>query len=460
AEQVDGTVTALTDTLANQQFAFVDIRPEVALDREQRVVNLSYNIGESPRVFVERVDIVNNTRTLDEVIRREMQLVEGDPFNRTKLKKSEQRIRDLGFFKNVSVKPSQGTQPDQAIITVSVEEQSTGELSVGAGFSTSDGPLADFRIRERNLLGKGQDLQLSTTISGRTNQYDLRFTEPYFLDRNLAAGVNLFHTTTDYQDQSSYDQKRTGAGVHIGYPLSEKWRQDLRYTIDSSEIRNVRFDASRYIRDQQGERITSEIGHTVSYSDLDSKLDPAQGLAASISNDVAGLGGDARYIGTKLRGINYWPLTEDKSWVFSTLGETGYIFGLGQDVRINDRYFLGGNSFRGFDVSGMGPRDIVTKDALGGNRYARGSVELTAPLGSSSKGLGLRSHLFSDFGTLGDVDSKGPGIVDEDALRASVGVGISWRSPLGPLRGDFAIPVMKEDYDEDRIFNFNFGTRF
>jgi outer membrane protein insertion porin family len=215
-----------------------------------------------------------------------------------------------------------------------------------------------------------------------------------------------------------------------------------------------------YIQDQAGSRLTSEVGHAVTYSNLDSKLDPAQGFIGSVSNDLAGFGGDARYIATKLHGANYWPLTEDKNWVFSTDAETGYIVGLGEDVKINERYFLGGNTFRGFNTAGIGPRDINTKDALGGNRYAKGSLELTAPLGTSGKDLGLRSHLFTDFGTLGQLDDNGPGIVDKESIRASVGVGISWKSPLGPLRGDLAIPVVKESYDENRIFNFNFGTRF
>lgn len=460
ADRVDSTVLALIDALANQQFAFVDVRPDIKLDRETRTVNLTYTIAESPRVFVERIDIIGNTRTLDQVIRREMILVEGDPFNKTKLKKSEQRIRDLGYFKEVNIKTSAGDNPDQAVITINVQEQSTGELSIGAGFSTTDGPLANFVVRERNLLGRGQDVALSTTISGRTNNYSLRFTEPYFMDRNLTAGVDLFHTTTDYQDFSSYDFSKSGGALRFGYPLSENWRQDLQYSLDESEIRNILPTASRYIQEQAGKRITSEVGQTLTYTNLDSKLDPADGFTGSMSNDIAGLGGDAKYLATKLRAVNYIPLSEDKNWVFSSLGETGYIFGLGADVKINERYFLGANTFRGFNTAGIGARDIVTKDALGGNRYAKGSFELTAPLGSATKSLGLRSHLFTDFGTLGQIDSSGPDIADEESLRLSVGFGISWKSPLGPLRGDFAIPIMKEDYDEDRIFNFNFGTRF
>ncbi len=460
ADKVDTSVLDMTDALANQQFAFAEVKPNISLDREKRQVNLIYNINESPRVFVERIDIVSNTRTLDKVVRREMLLVEGDPFNRNKLKKSEQRLRDLNFFRDVKVKTLPGSSADLAVIEITVEEQSTGELSIGAGFSTTDGPLADFRIRERNFLGKGQDLQLATTLSGRSRDFDIKFTEPYFMDRNLSAGVDLFDTTTDYQDESSFDQTRSGGALRMGYPLAENLRQDLNYTLEDSEIRNVPIDASRYIQDQAGRWVTSSVGQAITYSTLDSRLDPTSGTLASIANDIAGVGGDAQYVANKLKAARYWPLSDDRNWIFSTGGEAGYIVGLGEDVRINERYFIGGNSFRGFDTAGIGPRDTTTGDSLGGNRYVRGMVELTAPVGSTTKELGLRSHFFTDVGTLGGIDETGANIADEESIRLTVGAGLSWRSPMGPLRGDLAFPIMKEDYDETRVFNFNFGTRF
>jgi outer membrane protein insertion porin family len=460
ADLVDSSILAITDGLANQQFAFVEIRPQVELDREKRLVNLSYVINESPRVFVERIDIINNTRTLDEVVRREMQLVEGDPFNRNKLKRSEQLIRDLGFFSDVSMKTVPGSRPDLAVIEVTLQEQSTGELSIGAGFSTADGPLGDFRIRERNLLGKGQDLQVAATISGRTNQYDLRFTEPYFLDRQLSAGVDLFHRTTDFQDISSFDQTRKGGTLRMGYPLSENWRQDVRLRFSDSTIDNISADASRYIRDQKGNWITVEAGHTIGYTTLDSRINPTEGWNASFSNDYAGFGGDASYIATKVTSAYYKPLSDDKNWIISPSAEAGYIVGLDNNVRIDERYYLGMNTFRGFNLAGIGARDTTTGDALGGNRYVKGSLELTAPIGNATKNLGVRSHFFTDVGTLGNVDDTGSEIKDEESIRLSAGFGLSWQSPLGPLRGDLAYPIMKEEYDEDRIFNFNFGTRF
>ncbi|HEY1096262.1 MAG TPA: outer membrane protein assembly factor BamA, partial [Alphaproteobacteria bacterium] len=462
ADYIEDSIITLTDYLADHQFAFVDIKPKIDVKRDTHTIDINYVISESPRVFVERIDIGGNERTLDSVIRREMLLSEGDPFNRSKLKRSEQRLRDLQYFRDVKVETKAGSQPDLAVVKITVEEQSTGELSVGAGFSTAEGPLGDFRIRERNFLGKGQDLQLATTLSGRRQQYDLSFTEPYFLERDLSAGVDLFSIERDWQRESSYDQKREGFGLRMGYPLAENTRQDLRYNLENNEISDVDPLASRYIREQEGDRVTSKVGHTITYNKLDSKTLPTDGYIMSISNDVAGLAGDARYLGNKVKSMFYVPLDDDNSWIFSTGAEAGYIFGFGQNVAINDRYFLGGNTFRGFDNAGIGGRDTVTGDSLGGNRYVKGTMELMVPMVGLPKEKGVNAHFFTDAGSLGqiDTDSANTNLRDDDALRLSVGTGLSWRSPLGPLRGDLAIPIIKEDYDEKRIFNFTFGTRF
>jgi outer membrane protein insertion porin family len=462
ANQIEDSIIGMTDYLADHQFAFVDIKPQIQVNREQRTIDLNYVINESPRVFVERIDIIGNERTLDSVVRREMLLSEGDAFNRSKLKRSEQRLRDLQFFRNVKVDVTPGSQNDMTVIKITVEEQSTGELSIGAGFSTAEGPLGDFRIRERNFLGKGQDLQLATTLSGRRQQYDVSFTEPYFLERDLSAGIDLFSIERDWQRESSYDQKRVGFGLRLGYPLADNLRQDVRYILENNEISDVDPLASIYIREQEGERLTSKVGHTITYNRLDSRVAPTDGYLLSVSNDIAGLGGDARYVGNKLRGVTYIPLDEDKDWIVTTGAEAGYIVGIGQDVMINDRYFLGGNTFKGFDNAGVGGRDIGTKDALGGNRYIKANAEVITPMVGFSKEKGINAHFFTEGGTLGLVDSSGAGanLRDDDALRLSVGFGLSWRSPMGPLRGDFAIPIIKEDYDEERYFNFAFGTRF
>ncbi len=460
ADEIQTSVDKMTSALGDMQYAFVTVTPDVARNAGTHTVDITFSIGEAPKVYVERIDVNGNVRTLDKVIRREMTVVEGDPFNKSKIAKSEQNIKDLGYFDKVEVTPQQGSAPDKTVLDVNVSEQSTGELSIGAGFSTADGPLADLRLRERNFLGKGQDVLFATTIAGKRTEFDFSFTEPYFLDRDLSAGVDLFHITRDLQDQSSFDQRQTGGGFHLGYPLSDKWRQTLKYRLEDNEIRNVDSDASRFIRDQEGDRITSAVSQEITYDNRDSVLFPTSGYNAWFDTEVAGLGGDAKYIQGKVGGSYYYPIADN--WVFNILGETGAIGGYGdENVRINERFFIGGNSLRGFEKSGIGPRDRSTDDALGGNYFYRGSAEISFPLGLPEE-MGVQGHTFTDFGSLWGLDDiSGSDVVDEaGVLRATAGVGVSWRSPLGPIRVDLAFPYIKKDYDATEPFRFSFGTRF
>ncbi len=459
ADSVQATSDKIAASLGDLQYAFVDVDPQINRNTAESSLDITFKIGESPRVFVERIDIHGNVRTIDKVIRREMLLVEGDPFSRSKLAKSEQRLRDLNYFEKVEIKTQPGSAPDKTVIDIAVSEMSTGELSIGAGFSTQDGPLADLRIRERNLLGKGQDLTFATTIAGKRTEFDASFTEPYFLDRDLSAGVDAFHITRDLQDESSFDLRKTGGALRMGYPLSEKWRQGFKYRLEETEIRDVDDDASRFVRDQEGKRITSAISQKLTYDDRDSKLFPTEGLYSWLDLEGAGLGGDAKYISGDIGASYFMPFFEKKV-IFNLLGETGVIHGLDNDgVRINERYMLGGNNFRGFERGGVGPRDADTDDALGGNVYYRGTAELTFPIGLPEE-MGVAGHAFSDFGSLWDIDETGPEVIDENSFRASAGFGISWRSPMGPIRVDLAMPIVKEDFDQEENFRFSFGTRF
>lgn len=458
AGEVENTVGKLTDDLGTRQFAFTEVRPSVERSKENKTIDILFTIDPGKKLFVENINIHGNSRTLDEVIRREMTLSEGDAFNSTKLKKSEQRLKDLTFFESVKMKPVPGSTPDKTNIDITVAEKSTGELSIGGGYSTGDGPLGDFRIRERNFLGKGQELLLATTIAARRTEFDVSFTEPYFLKRDLSAGFDLFHITKDYQDESSYDSKKTGAGLRLGYPLSDHWRQDLSYRFDNTEITDVPTTASIYIKQQEGKRATSAVSQRLTYNTTDSRLEPTEGILARFETELAGLGGDAQYAKFKLGGTYFYPVADQ--WIFSVLGETGYIVGLGgEDVRINERFYIGGDTLRGFDDAGIGPRDIGTGDALGGNQFWRGSTELAFPSGLPED-LGVRLHTFSDFGSMWSLDDSGAGISDDSGIRVSAGFGLSWRSPMGPVRADFAKPIIKTKHDEEEIFRFSFGTRF
>ncbi len=456
--EVKRSVGKMTDQLGDLQYAFVDVRPDIRKNRDDKTIIVAFMISETPRVFVERINVNGNIRTLDKVLRREMQIVEGDPFNRSKLSLSERNVRNLNFFETVDVDVSQGSAPDKTVIDIDVQEKSTGELSIGAGFSSTDGPLADVSIRERNLLGKGQDLMLSTTLAGKKSEFNLSFTEPYFLGRDISAGFDMFHTIRDLQDESSYDQKRSGGGVRLGYPLSDNWRQTLRYRLERNEIENVNSDASRYISDQEGTRTTSAVSQRLFYDTRDSSIYATSGTTYWLDTEIAGAGGDAKYVSAKTGASHYYPLAEQ--WVVNVLAEGGAIQAYSDsDVEINERYFLGGSSLRGFERSGVGPRDSSTGDSLGGNFFYRGSIEMSFPLGLP-KELGIKAHTFSDFGSLWDIDEGGSSLQEGNSLRAAAGIGVSWKSPFGPIRLDYAVPYAKEDYDEEEQLRFDFGTRF
>lgn len=463
AGDVERSVDRVAGAIDRLQFAFAEVTPEIERHKDAHTVDITYNIHEGPHVFVSRIEIEGNTHTMDKVIRREMALTEGDAFNKARLERSEQRIKDLGYFEDVKLTPEEGSQPDRTAIKTVVKEKATGEISLGAGYSTTDGPLGDFSIHEKNFMGKGQDVRFGATLSGRTQQYDVSFTEPYFLDRDLAAGVDLFRTTTSNQDSSSFDETNTGFSLRLGYPLSEQLRQRLNYTFQNTYISAVPSDASRFIREQQGRANTSLVGQELTYDARDSRLEPTKGYVIRLNNDLAGLGGNVRYIRNRLKATEYFKLAN--SWIFSLEGEGGYINGLGKKVRIADRFFLGGDTLRGFKFSGIGPRDQTpgaNSDALGGNRFARGSAELTMPSGLPEE-VGVRLHAFADAGTLGDLQLSplsGEDLRTEEYVRISAGIGATWQSPFGPIRLDLARAIRKKDYDQTELVHFNFGTRF
>jgi outer membrane protein insertion porin family len=460
ADQVEGTITALTDALGNRGYAFVDIQPRVTRHADTHTIDITFDVKEGPRVYVERINIAGNVRTLDKVIRREFRLVEGDAFNAARLRRSQQRIRNLGFFKKVDVATDPGSAPDKTVINVNVEEQSTGEFSVGVGFSTTDGPLADVSIRERNLLGRGQDLRLGATVAQRVTQLDFSFTQPYFLDRNMTAGIDLFALKRNQQTESQFDQQTVGGSLRTGYQITEPLRQTLKYTLRQDNITNVASTASIYIKQSEGARTTSAVGQVLLYDRRDNRQDPTEGYFVQLSNDLAGLGGTVRYFRTVVNAGYYYSVAPQ--WIVSVTGEGGYIFGLGQAVQIEDRFFVGGDNLRGFATGGIGPRDEVTRDALGANLYYVGSVSLGFPLGLPQE-IGLSGRVFTDFGSAAKIDQtpvQTNPILDSYVIRLSAGIGVSWNSPLGPIRLDVAQPIFKASFDKKQLFRVSFGTRF
>lgn len=479
ADAVEKSISTLTDALGNLGYAFVEVKPQITRNKDEHTLDVVFDVHEGPQVYVERIDINGNIRTLDRVIRREFRLVEGDAFNTNRMERSKERIKNLGFFKKVEAKNTPGSAPDRTVVTVEVEEQSTGELSFGLGFSTTDGPLIDTSVRERNFLGRGQDIRIGTVLSLRSQQIDLSFTEPYFLDKNIAAGFDLFEVKTSPATNfftgaaPPYQQFSYGGALRAGYQLTDSLRQTWKYTLRSDRITDVQGDASLFIALQSGEHLTSSIGQVLLYDQRDNRQTPTSGYFASLGNDVAGVGFGVQYLRNKINAGYYYSVWPE--WVFSVTGEVGDILGYGgQKVLLQDRFFVGGDNLRGFAPAGIGPRDSITQDALGGNKYYTGSLGLTVPLGLP-KELGISGRVFTDVGSLWGTDQKTliltpaqlattggiqPVVQDSTAIRATAGVGVSWKSPMGPILIDLAYPIKKEPFDKTQFFHISFGTRF
>ena len=457
AKAVNETIDSISDQLGVLGFAFVKVRPISDRRRKERIVNLNYTISKTRRVFLERIDIEGNLRTLDKVVRREFDIVEGDAFNISKLRRAKRRIRNLGFFAKTNVKRVMGKSEESTIIKVQVEEKSTGEISFGVGFSSLDGPLANVGIRERNLLGRGQDLNFNFQGSASRQEFKIGFTEPYFMERRLSAGFDLFQVTTDRQTDSSFDERKAGGSLKLGYVLGRDLSQNLKYQLKKTEFRNVDETASTLIKEQEGTNTVSQISQTTVFDKRDNRYEPKDGYVVSLTNELAGLSGDTQHFRTRIKTAYFVSLFEDK--VLAFIAESGHIVGIDQDVNIGERFFLGGQTVRGFSNSGIGPRDGITNDALGGNTYYAGSIELRFPLGLGEE-LGINGSLFTDVGSLWSLDRDSSDILDSSGARASAGLGISWATGLGLMRVDFASALLKEDWDETEFVRFSFGTRF
>lgn len=473
-EKIEQATDALTFAAGAAGFAFVDVRPRYTPNKANNTVDVTFQVNEGPRVYVDRIDIVGNTQTLDYVIRREMNVVEGDAYNRALVDRSRNQIRALGFFKDVTIDEIPGSAPDRTGLQVKVEEQPTGELSFSAGYSSVDQVVLDLGVTQRNFRGRGQNVRARVSVGSLRKQVDFSFTEPRFGGRDLQAGIDLYSYTYDLTDYSSYKTSTIGAGLRLGFPLTLNSRMGLRYTLrsDKVEIDPTFCDptaplVSVTLCSQRGSYLTSLVGYTWRLDRRNDPINPTRGFYADISQDLAGVGGDVNYLRTEVSGAWYYGFNKD--FILSVTGSGGVVEGWnGDSVRVNDRFYKGGNSFRGFQTAGIGPRDVTYDDALGGKIYGIGSVELTVPTFLPEQ-YGIKAALFSDFGTLGKLDAEDkrtitgaldPNVRDDLSLRASAGLSVFWRSPMGPIRFDFSRILTKEDYDRTETFRFSTSTRF
>jgi len=542
---IETTIDTLTYAAGIAGYAFVDIRPQLDLNPDTGRIDVTFAVDEGPRVYIERINIVGNTQTLDRVIRRELRISEGDAFNRILLDRSKNRVRSLGYFKDVEIVETPGDGPDKSIVDVKVSEQPTGELSFAAGFSSVDSYLFDLSASQRNLRGRGQSVVARVSTSSRQQVVDLRFTEPRFLDRNLSAGVDVFATKQDFKDFGSYTAETVGAGLRVGFPLTERMQLGLSYKLQSDNVEipdfdilldtTTRFTSTRTIQisgaDTPGDtsddlyrsarpsdgavagelivdqcdtlyvlrdsncrsersEISSIVGYSFFWDRTNDPIQPTRGFDFRFSQEAAGLGGDVKYLRSETSASMYRGIWKDV--IASARLSAGYVFPLenGQGIRINNRFFRGGSTFRGFDVAGLGPREVVRVfdpatgeivatrrlNSQGGNTYYQGTFELSMP-SIFPEEYGIKSALFADVGGLGTL--RGPDIsptvfftdpetglpavrVTKDAtsLRASAGLSVFWDSPFGPIRFDFSQILRREDYDRTETFRFSTSTRF
>ena len=519
ASRVEDAIDSLNFAAGIGGYAFVDIQPDIKRNKDTKTVDMVFNVIEGQRTYIERIDIVGNTTTIDTVIRREMELVEGDAFNRILLERSRSKVRSLRFFEEVEITERQGSAPDRAIVEVAVKEQPTGELSFSAGFSSADAFLVDLSITQRNLRGRGQTLAFVIQASSNRRTVDLRFTEPRFLGRNLGASFNVFDVVIDLIDEAQFRQRRTGGQVSFAFPLTENTRFSGRYTLRQEDIEFPQQDECPAIEagvsagtlssatnrnllslcDQLGGRLSSIFGYSFTWDRRNDPITPTGGFDLQMSQDLAGIGGDVQYLRTDVRGNYYKGLYKDV--IASATVAGGYIRGWGDDsVAINDRYFKGNFEFRGFDNAGVGPRIINFNadtgstlvngvdgrgSALGGNAFGLAAAEVSFPLGIAS----LLGSTWIEAGTVGLLDESdqynlilsstdanftagsscegitAAGVIcqrTEDGLdpRVTAGISVFWESPFGPIRFDFTQPLVKQPYDDRQSFQFTTRTRF
>lgn len=551
-ERVDKTVETLTFATGSTGYAFVDINPRLERNPESRTIDLTFEVNEGPRVYVERININGNTRTLDKVIRREIRLAEGDAFNRVLIDRSKTRLVALGYFgEDVTIEEKPGSAPDRTELDVAVKERSTGSFSVGVGISNTDNFILDFSVQERNLMGRGQFLNFRVQASQRTRLVDIQFQQPYFLDRNMVAGFSVFNQRTN-AIEAGFVRNRFGVGLNAGFAISEFGRGQFNYlltrdnvTIDSlssitqplgsdlapvlalltpgvtptvitvdgngnplldSSNQPVQVVQARFCDfaanvitptcESEGNFVTSLIGYSVSWDTRDNPLEPRRGWRVSWSQSLAGIGGDVNYHRSEFSSAFHWPIY--KGFIGGLKFRGGYVDGFAGDrVRLSDRFFEGATTFRGFEVAGVGPRFLqgngldrggdLFSQSIGGKIYAIGTAEIRLPL-PLPRSYGIRSALFTDFGTVGLVDDETKAlnedldffvnpetgflcsatpsanciepVQDDLSLRASAGISVGWDSPFGPVRFDFARVLRREVYDQVEEFRFSAGTSF
>ncbi len=460
-DAVQRSVQAISDKLQNGGYAFAEVHPQLTRNAGNHTVGLVFDVVEGPRVYIERIDVTGNTRTEDQVIRREFNLAEGDAFNASSIQATQQRLKDLNYFGTVNITTAPGSAPDRVIVNTAVTEKATGELTLGGGYSTDIGALLNVGLQENNIVGSGVNAGINGILAQRESSIDLSVVNPYFLGRNLLAGIDVFDITNNNQNIAEYSENRYGFTTRMGYNFNDHVSQEWDYSLVSRDIVDIASTASPYIFANSGTNVLSQIGETLVFDWRDSKIDPTRGFVIRGGADYAGIGGNADFVRLRADAAYYIPLDGwlGQGWGFAETGSYGDLIPIAHEQSILDNFYLGGTNLRGFEDGGVGPHDIATGDSLGGRFLWTESSELRFPL-PVNPDLGLSGRVFVDVGSdWGFKENHGP-IIDSAAARVGSGFGISWDSPLGLLSIDLGWAVKKEPFDQTQLFRFGFGTRF
>ncbi len=503
-DDVQKTIEDLSIEVAKRGFAHVDVRSRAERNPDIASVDLTYVIDEGQRIYVERIDIRGNDRSRDYVIRREFDMVEGDAYNRALSDKALRRLRNLNYFNKVDIETEPGSAPDKVVLVVNVDEKSTGSLSAGVGYSDKS-VVGDVTFRERNFMGRGQLVALKTSYGKDVRSFEFSFVEPFFLDQRVSLGLSANHSTSGSTSYRRYKINNTGGSIQLGLPIREdELTLYLKYSIEQRDIKlsdSVLSDIEKSVKKRNdiieenkklaaGQKKTvpdatsckdyisralcsaldkstaSIAGISLVYNTLDSTQEPSKGYYVKLSGDVAGLGGDVKFLRGTVHASAFYPFSEDLSFVGMVRVRAGMVRGWSgdKDMRLIDNFFQGGDVIRGFGSLGYGPRDKLRRDALGGTVYYNATTEVRFPIPFLPEELGFSTALFADAGTLFDPgnvgDLKAGEYYDDHAIRASVGGSLIWRSPFGPVRADFSKVVKKKPYDKAQWFRIGAYSRF
>jgi outer membrane protein insertion porin family len=447
--QLANDVLRIGDRYSERGYAFADVVPLTDIDQAKRLVHLAVRIDRGPQVRVGRIIIVGNEITRDKVIRRELRLNEGDLFDSSKLRRSRQRLGNLGFFEEIKLDTKRRPEEDLVDLEVGVKEQPTGAFTAGAGYSSTQSVIFTASVRQNNLFGRGQRLSLSAALSSISTDFTLSFLEPYFLDSQIGLGIEAFNRRFDYD---AFDSRETGGGLRFSRDLGEYLRVGLGYRYEDINITNVAEDASNRIKSLAGQSTSSVLNPSVAWDSRDNQFNPSRGFYNFASFDVAGgpLGAKNKFYKAVGEANWYYPLVSDL--VFSLRSRVGYAEGYGgQELPLLERFFVGTQAvtIRGYRLQDVGPKD-VTGDAIGGNSVLLLSGQLRFPV---TAGLSLVG--FIDTGNLYD-----KGDFDPTRLRTGIGAGIRFVTPLGPLALDWGFKLDRRPGERPSEIHFNIGTLF